>query len=163
MVCLDLCPFFQYKTKMHRFFPLVVVHMVNIYQNCYIWLSLLEGLRGDAETISHVFPTFVKQWELQVFNKPSGFLLSVQSPLQGDAGGARALRNLSMPPSCSLCNLGSRLGPFTLPATCFHEVCRTLVSSVLFSQHSAGKKKKGKKQFKFFFFFPIFSESRLKS
>lgn len=141
LVCLDLCPFFQYKTKMHRFFPLVVVHMVNIYQNCYIWLSLLEGLRGDAETIFHVFPTFVKQWELQVFNKPSGFLMSVQSPLQGDAGGARALCNLSMPPSCSLCNLGGSLGPFPLPATYFHEVCWTLVSSVLFSQHSAGEKK----------------------
>lgn len=77
----------QYMIKMHNAFPLVVIYMVNIYQNCYTWLSLLEGLRENLVTIFHVFPTFAKEWELQVLNKsPVKInLLDVLSALQGKA------------------------------------------------------------------------------
>lgn len=81
---------FQCKTKMHSAFPLVVVYMVNIYQNCYTWLSLLGGLRGSLETIFHVFLT-LKEWELQVLNESPVFLLDVLSALQGETWRSRAL------------------------------------------------------------------------
>jgi len=56
---------FQYKIKNVYLFPSGCFYMVNISQNCYTWLSLLEGLRGDLETPFHCLPSLVKEWEFQ--------------------------------------------------------------------------------------------------
>lgn len=110
---LDLYLFcFNIRLKMYNVFSSGCFYMVNIYQNCYIWLSLLEGLR-ERDTF-HCLPTLIKEWEFQQSSS------SVPSPRNRVL--CLSIPGLDLQPFSPG---HSNLGFLPLPTIHFHEVCRT--------------------------------------